>query len=209
MGKRIIAAAVALLALTGCASTAVEAEPKPTVTFPEVEESTGTTLTELRDLYIASGGDCDTLRPRTGSRVAEEAADCEDGALLTIYESEAQRDGAIRVLEGIQEITPSPHVIVVGPDWIVNGSHVEGLADAMGGVAQQIGTPVPEVEFDLTTDAGICAADAELTNLELNDVLAPVLGYPADRDQRTFEQDEAIRAYKNAAFQRECPERAF
>lgn len=54
--------------------------------------------------------------------------------------------------------------------------------------------------FDLTTDAGLCAADAELTNLELNDALVPLLGCPADRDLRTPEQDEAIRAHKNAAF---------
>jgi hypothetical protein len=71
-------------------------------------------------------------------------------------------------------------------------------------------TPTPEANatLDLTTDAGICAADAELTNLELNDALAPLLGYPADRDSRTFEQDEAIREHKNAALSRECPARA-
>ncbi|WP_307323856.1 hypothetical protein [Microbacterium sp. SORGH_AS_0862] len=67
--------------------------------------------------------------------------------------------------------------------------------------------PAPQ-SFDLTTDAGLCAADAEMTNLELNDAIAPLLGFPADRDQRTYDQDDAIRAYKNAAFERECPARA-
>lgn len=62
--------------------------------------------------------------------------------------------------------------------------------------------------FDLSTDAGLCAADAEVTNLELNDALAPLLGFPADRDFRTAEQTEAVRAHKNAAFLRACPERA-
>lgn len=47
-----------------------------------------------------------------------------------------------------------------------------------------------------------------MTNLELNDAIAPLLGYPADREARTFEQDEAIRDYKNAAFERMCPSRA-
>lgn len=61
---------------------------------------------------------------------------------------------------------------------------------------------------DLTTDAGLCAADAEMTNLELNDALAPLLGFPPDRGARTLEQDDAIRAHKNAAFARGCPERA-
>lgn len=65
-----------------------------------------------------------------------------------------------------------------------------------------------ESQTDLTTDAGLCAADAEMTSLELNDALAPILGFPADRDARSFEDDEAIREHKNAAFERECPARA-
>lgn len=78
-------------------------------------------------------------------------------------------------------------------------------------------TPTPTAEaapptsggsFDLTTDEGLCAADAEMSNLELNDAIAPILGFPADRDARTFDQDEAIREYKNAAFLRACPARA-
>lgn len=66
----------------------------------------------------------------------------------------------------------------------------------------------PQTETDLTTDAGLCAADAEMTNLELNDAIAPTLGYPADGDLRTPDQDAAIRDYKNAAFLRACPARA-
>jgi hypothetical protein len=62
--------------------------------------------------------------------------------------------------------------------------------------------------IDLTTDEGLCAADAEMTNLELNDALALVLGYPGDRDLRSPVQDDAIRDYKNTAFERACPARA-
>lgn len=212
MGNRKLATAVtvltACLALIGCASTAAP-EPRPTVSVADAPESTGTKLAELRDLYVDAGGHCEVLTLRV-TTVAEEAGDCDDGALLTTYGSEAQRDGAIHVLEELQVTNPSPHVIAVGPDWIVNGSAVESLAAAMGGVERQIGDPRAAIaaQFDLTTDAGICAADAELTNLELNDALAPLLGFPADRDQRSSEQDEAIRAYKNAAFIRECPARA-
>lgn len=62
--------------------------------------------------------------------------------------------------------------------------------------------------LDLTTDAGLCAADAELTSLELNDALAPLLGFAADSDLRTPDQDDAIRTHKNDAFTRACPARA-
>jgi hypothetical protein len=62
--------------------------------------------------------------------------------------------------------------------------------------------------LDLVTDAGLCAADAELTNLELNDAIAPLLGFSPVRRDRTVDQNDAIRAYKNAAFSRACPQRA-
>ena len=61
--------------------------------------------------------------------------------------------------------------------------------------------------LDLVTDAGLCAADAGITNLELNDAIAPLLGYSPARDQRTVDQDDAIRSYKNGAFARACPKR--
>lgn len=69
-------------------------------------------------------------------------------------------------------------------------------------------TPSYASSADLYTDKGVCAADAALTNLDLNDALAPILGYPAERAARTIEQDDAIRAHKNAVFRRTCPERA-
>jgi len=61
--------------------------------------------------------------------------------------------------------------------------------------------------LDLVTDAGAVCCDAELTNLELNDAIAPLLGFSPVRRDRTVEQNDAIRGYKNAAFSRACPER--
>ncbi len=83
-------------------------------------------------------------------------------------------------------------------------TELAALAEAIRSAERDSGT----ASLDLTTDAGICAADAEMTNLELNDALAPLLGYPADRDSRTDEQAEAIREHKSAAVLRECPGRA-
>lgn len=202
---------------TGCAGTPssppVETMTTPSPT-PTPTEPAFITLEQLQAEYVAAGGHCDTISPRVTS-VAEDAGDCDGGALLTTYASESQRNSAIQVLEGLQDTNPSPHVIAYGPDWIVNGADAGSFAAAMGGEQYHVGeirdVEVPdasEPQFDLTTDAGLCAADTELTNLELNDALAPMLGFSADRDSRTFEQDETIRAYKNEAFLRECPARA-
>ncbi|MBN7792448.1 hypothetical protein [Microbacterium esteraromaticum] len=203
------AVAVAIL-LAGC--SAGEDMPVPVAETPAADGA-GTTLEDLRAMYVQAGGECESPSPRGESAVAEEAADCEDGALLTTYKSTARRDGAISLLQGAQDSNPSPHIIAVGADWIVNSGAAAEVALKMGGETLQIGVPRDEPapvepDFDLTTDDGLCAADAEMSNLELNDAIAPMLGYSADRDDRTFEQDEAIREHKNAAFERACPERA-
>lgn len=68
--------------------------------------------------------------------------------------------------------------------------------------------PTAEATFDLNTDEGICAGDAAMTSLELNDALAPLLGISPDREVRSVHEDDVIRAHKNAAFTRACIERA-
>lgn len=65
----------------------------------------------------------------------------------------------------------------------------------------------PSPVLDLVTDKGLCAADAEMTNLELNDAIAPLLGFSPVRRERTVEQKDVILKYKNAAFSRACPGR--
>lgn len=207
--KRVCGAVVAaVLILSGCAAPTPEPVPSgaPSLTLSPTPEASA--LDALREAYAAAGGQCARITPRDTS-LAEEAGDCDGGALLTTYGSREQRDGAISALEGLQLTNPNPHVIAVGPDWIVNGADAGSFAEAMGGWEVPIGDQAPPApNLDLTTDAELCAADAELTNLELNDALAPLLGFPADRDARTTTQDDAIREYKNAAFLRECPARA-
>lgn len=114
------------------------AKESPTPTA--FDESKGTTLDELRALYMDAGGQCDTIRPRSNA-VSDEAGDCDGGALLSTYESEMQRNSAIYVLKGLQDTNPSPYVIAVGPDWIVNGADAGSFAAAMGGEPVQIGKP--------------------------------------------------------------------
>lgn len=60
--------------------------------------------------------------------------------------------------------------------------------------------------IDLPTAEAICADAAGMSSLELNDALAPDLGYSADRNMRTNEQTEQIREYAEAAFLLACPE---
>lgn len=199
--------------LSACVAEQPEPTPSiaalPSATSTPTVEPSGTTLSELQALYVAAGGECNVVSLRSNSAVADEAGDCENGALLSVYSSQTQRDAAVDALDRLQETNPSPYDIALGPDWSVSGSNAGSFAVAMGGEVVSIGansTPTESV-YDLTSDDGICSADAELTNLELNDALAAVLGFPTNRDNRTLEQDDAIRDYKSAAFARACPSR--
>jgi hypothetical protein len=137
-GTALIAAV--MIALSGCATAgpAPEITEMPTELQEPVATPTGITLEDLRAMYVAAGGECEEITPRDVT-VAEEAGDCDGGALLTTYESETARDAAIFMLEGLQDTNPSPHDIAVGPDWIVNGADAASFATAMGGTTRHIG----------------------------------------------------------------------
>ena len=204
----VLSVAGLIVMLAGCSAGQDTPSASPSVTTsPAAQADSGTTLADLQSMYIEAGGQCDSITTRT-TAVASEAGDCADGALLTTYTSVSQRDSAILVLKGLQDTNPAPHVVAAGPDWIVNGPEAGLVASAMGGEPLQIGEPaVNAAQPDLSTDEALCAADAEMTNLELNDALAPLLGFSPGRSARTPDQDDAIRAHKNAAFERACPER--
>lgn len=209
-GGAAIAAVFIVSLLAGCSTPAAPPAPTPTAAAvaPSPTTSQASALDQVRDEYVQAGGQCERIT-RRNLKVAEEAGDCNGGALLSTYSSTSQRDTAIATLEGAQATTTRPgYVIAVGDGWIVNGPDAGTVAAKMGGTTRMIGTPAPSTSSDLTTDEGLCAADADMTNLELNDAIAPLLGYPADRDARTADQDQAIRDYKNAAFERACPARA-
>jgi len=106
------------------------------------------------------------------------------------------------LLAGCSSPTPTPTVTVTVAAEPAPTVTVTVTATPQAASTAPAGMP------DLTTDAGLCIADADMTNLELNDAIAPILGFPADRKARTPEQDDAIRNYKNAAFERKCPSRA-
>ncbi|WP_180968996.1 hypothetical protein [Microbacterium aurantiacum] len=133
--------AVLALMLAGCSNSSATPSSGETATATDTPESSTVTLEELQTKYVDAGGDCDRMTVRADSAVSEEAGDCDGGALLTTYRSDAQRDSAILVLKGLQDSNPSPHVIAVGPDWIVNGADAGSFAAAMGGEPLQIGTP--------------------------------------------------------------------
>ena len=184
MLKLTALAAVAVLALAGCGGSGAAG---PTQT-PSVKSS-ATQQTAVPDV--------------TGLLGADAATQLADADMMVTFI--AMSDGA--ELEAVD--AASRPVIQTSPKAGADVHSDRAVSVFVGADT----SPSPTVSasapaLDLVTDAGLCAADAKMTNLELNDAIAPLLGFSPVRRERTLEQDDAIRGYKNAAFSRACPERA-
>lgn len=186
-------AAVAVLALAGCgSSTPAVKSVAPTVAVPVASQSaTPEQQTAVPDV--------------TGLLGADAARQLADADMMVTFI--AMSDGA--ELQAV-DAASSP-VIQTSPKAGADVHSNRAVSVFVGTDTRPsptVSASAPAAALDLVTDAGLCAADASLTNLELNDAIAPLLGFSPVRDDRTIEQDDAIRAYKNAAFTRACPERA-
>jgi len=183
IARTAVFAAVAAAVLAGC--TAVDAEPQDDETTTAAVEQ----ATVVPDVVGSLGG--------------EAAAQIEALDMSVRYVANASGD---------EVAAADAATSLVAGSYPEPGDEVRSDRTVTLFLGTDMGASAPAAPdlsaFDLSTDAGICAADAEITSLELNDALAPMLGYSAERDARTPEQDDAIRAYKNDAFNRACPERA-
>lgn len=191
MNKLTALVAVAVLALAGCGGSGDSGAAGPTQT-PAVESS-------------ATPGQQTAVPDVTGLLGADAATRLADADMMVTFI--AMSDGA--ELKAV-DAASSP-VIQTYPKAGADVHSDRAVSVFVGTDTRPLPTvsaSAPAAALDLVTDAGLCAADAEMTNLELNDAIAPLLGYSPVRDERTVEQDDAIRSYKNAAFTRACPERA-
>jgi hypothetical protein len=137
---RLIAPAIALslsavALLAGCASSAPAAEPAeeptPTQEAPAGPVEYGS-IDDLRDAYIAAGGDCDAWEQTNVVTLSAESGDCAngDGVLMT-FTSEENRDEAVDGLTEFADMIGSN--LLVGPNWVINAADVREVRDGMGG----------------------------------------------------------------------------
>lgn len=189
--KSTILAVAVTLSITACSGASDEsdsASPPPPSTSPT---AVATAASSVPDVAGLSGADA--------------AARLADAGMTAKFV--AMSGGDISAVDAAERT-----VVETYPEAGADVHSSRAVSVFVGSAPQQTSepttsAPAPTTPPDVATDAGLCAADAELSNLELNDAIAPLLGYPSSRDDRTVEQDDAIRAYKDAAFARACPER--
>lgn len=107
-----VASTMILLAATsGCAGSS--------------EPATFNTVDELKDAYVAAGGECTDWEIGTATGKAAQFGNCDgDAATLSTYTSEAVRD---EVLSELKENNQSRARSFVGPNWIITTNAPEEI----------------------------------------------------------------------------------
>lgn len=121
MKKVVIACAAAVLALAGCTSAGDTAANEYQDSYRSVED--------LRDAFVAAGGDCPEWEQTNQIKAAAESGTCSSSNVLSIYSSDATRDGAVEILKAISDNIN----LLVGENWVINDDSVQDLDPALGG----------------------------------------------------------------------------
>lgn len=119
----VAAAAVAAIALAGCAGPG---EPAPEITGTP---STYSGVEELRDAFVAAGGECPDWAPIETGDYDADAGRCDDRTVIAVYRDPAQLAEAI---ERATALMTETHLLA-GPDWLINTPDPHHYVEALGG----------------------------------------------------------------------------
>jgi hypothetical protein len=127
MKRTLLAAAILVSSLAGCAATAesaptsVPVEPAPPATFDTVDD--------LRSAYVDAGGECSEWRQTDVITLAAQSGQCDADTVLSIYLSESNRDEVIAGMKSILAVH-----LIVGENWILNtDAEDDSFATELGG----------------------------------------------------------------------------
>lgn len=124
--RRLAASAVVLGAasvLVGCSGPG---EPIPEITGTA---SSYSDVTELRDAFVAAGGECPEWEPIDTGDYDADAGRCDERTVIAVYRVPSQLAEAV---ERAKALATSTHLLV-GTDWIINTPEPHRFVDALGG----------------------------------------------------------------------------
>ena len=124
--SRLRLAALALaapLALAGCAG--------PEAPAPEVTGTASSygSLEELRDAFIAAGGECPAWERIDSGDFDADGGRCDDSTVITVFRD---REQLAEVVERAKALATATHLLV-GTDWLINTPEPHRYVDALGG----------------------------------------------------------------------------
>lgn len=125
--KRLLAASITALLLTGCAATSEpDAPAQEAASYPETYRS----VVELKDAFVQAGGDCPSWEQTNQVKTASESGTCSPTNVLSIYTSEAEKEDALELFKSIAQPGAA---LLVGKNWIINDKSVKEIDPAIGG----------------------------------------------------------------------------
>ena len=138
MGKRGIAAAlmaVGSVVLAGCGGAAAEPAPAETTAPPASGGSYGS-IEELKDAFVAAGGECADFIQSNQVKLAAEAGSCSTNSVISTYLSSSDISKLIQNNKDLYEelgssLERSPWL--VGENWVINAPEVVEVREHLGG----------------------------------------------------------------------------
>ena len=123
MKNRLVLIGACGLMLAGCATMppSAPASPSPKATYA--------TVVELRDAYVAAGGECPDWTASNRVKLAAESGDCSSNTVLSTYLSTDIRD---QVVTTLKSFGTDVHLLV-GENWVINTPDPESLVKKLGG----------------------------------------------------------------------------
>lgn len=110
--------------LSGCSSTAEGEQLGPD--FPDTYQS----VEELKDAFVAAGGDCPEWEQSNHVKAAAESGTCSASNVLSIYTSQSATEDALAIYKSIAQPGAT---LLVGENWIINDPSAQDFATALGG----------------------------------------------------------------------------
>ncbi|WP_140400553.1 hypothetical protein [Gulosibacter sp. 10] len=119
----LLAAGALATALVGCSGGG---EPVPEITGqPTAYDG----VEELRDLYVAAGGECPEWEAIDPGEYDAEAGRCSDSVVISVYANPADID---EVVDRALTLATETHLLV-GDNWIINTPDPHEYVDQLGG----------------------------------------------------------------------------
>lgn len=127
-------AAVSVVLLSGCAG-APESASSPTATTPPADGGTYSTVADLKDAYVAAGGDCPSFSQGNEVKLAAESGECGTNTVLSTYVSNSDVSQVIQNAKTFWEKLDltDDSTWLVGQNWIINSHQSADVRGKLGG----------------------------------------------------------------------------
>ncbi len=116
-----IGALIVILLLAGCAAAT-----------PAADGGSYGSVEDLRDAYVAAGGDCDGWSQDNQVTLAAESGVCDSNTVLSTYTSQDAKEEIVATVKAVGDVIGG-YSLLVGVNWIINSPDAKDAREVLGG----------------------------------------------------------------------------